>query len=1051
MTLAPQSPKWSPARLLIIAAAGYGKTTALETEVGDGATYHRAVELAPLLGDADPFRAATEDPPDHVRIDDLCQLSAAAQHRLMQALGALPPDIRISLAARGPLHPVARACLRGEVFERGATDLALTAAAVAGVLRDEHGVDDATLARQAYDLTAGWPALVHFAGDALARGADELLAALAEPGTAAASWILAEVLADLPPDVAHALDLVVDLDPLSADLFDCVAGTDGQSRDAFTWLRRTGLVVPHPLQRRGPGSEPARLVPVIAAVLGSQRTRKSTGGGDVGDRLPAAATWYERNGYPLAAAKVLARVGRPAESAALIELRGEEMLAAGEAADIVALLQADTGTQLRPPLQRVLADSLRMSGDAPAALRAFAPLVDNARHCGWDSGLAWRLAMVHYMLGCYPTALEVLDKVLIDERSTSRDEIELQACRANVLAMLGAEEEAARIADAAVSRAEATGNDRAVAAAHLAAANTSTGARKEGHLAQALAAAERAGDVVQTARVLANQTYGLLAAARYLDAYEVGAKAVAAAERGSPPGLLVVALHNAGDALTRVGHYDEAAQHFKHSIALCRRLGLQRVAWGLWGLAEIHRQLGRREQSRATFEEAVNMARASAEIQVLVPALAGLARVLLEQSADTSGARRAAEEAERLAPPEHASYALCARGWVAIAEGDAALARQRAEAAISAARASGMVDALADALELTAAAAGEPAVTQAALFEALAIWQASGAEPAADRIRVLLGRLPGADGSARSTARDAEKRLVRLGIRAVHESPLPTAEGAVTVDVRVMGGFEVQVGARVVPLPAWRSRQARTLVKILASRRGRRVTRSELCELLWPDDEATRTAHRLSVLLSVVRSVLDPDRAWPADHYIAADLAGLSMDLTHVSVDVEHLLDDASHATSLLRSGDRERAHEILTEVDARYRGDAFEDEPYEEWADGLREEARAAWLRSLRHLAELRADAGEHQDATSLLVRMLVADPYDEPAHRALVDVLVRAGRHGEARRAFDRWAGAMRSIAAPLPNPGVLRPRASAPASNSPAAIGRNSAAVASTLTRR
>ncbi|RAG31769.1 hypothetical protein DN554_30515, partial [Burkholderia multivorans] len=68
------------------------------------------------------------------------------------------------------------------------------------------------------------------------------------------------------------------------------------------------------------------------------------------------------------------------------------------------------------------------------------------------------------------------------------------------------------------------------------------------------------------------------------------------------------------------------------------------------------------------------------------------------------------------------------------------------------------------------------------------------------------------------------------------------------------------------------------------------------CELLWPDDDETRTAHRLSVLLSVVRSVLDPDRAWPADHFIAADLAGLSLDLTHVSVDVEHLLADAAHA-----------------------------------------------------------------------------------------------------------------------------------------------------------
>jgi len=681
---------------VIIAAAGYGKTTALEADCASGATYHRAVDLAPALGGEDPF-GPTEPRPEHLRIDDLCELSPAAQHRLMQALDTLPPDVRISLAARGPLHPVARACLRGQVFERGPTDLALTAAGVAAVLRDEHGVDDATLATQVYDLTAGWPALVHFAGDALVRDADELLAALTEPGTAAASWVRDQVLADLPAEVAVALRLVADLDPLSADLFDRVAETDGQSREAFAWLRRTGLVVPHPRQRRGQSSEPARLVPVIAVVLASLRGRNSTIGGDDAERLDVASKWYERNGQPLAAATVLTRLGRGADSAALIESRGEEMLAAGQAAEIVTLLPVEAEAQRRPLLQRLLADSLRMSGDASAALRAFAPLVDNARRTGWDAGLAWRLAMVHYMLGVYETALEVLDNIAVDEIPQSRDGVELLACRANVLNMLGATEQAVTTAAAAVDAAEAIGDDRAVAAAHLAAANTSAGPRKEAHLAQALAAAERAGDVVQTARVLANQTMGRLEAANYPEAYEVGAKAVAAAETGGPPGMLVIALHNLGDALTRLGRYDEAAQHFKHSIALCRRLGLQRTAVGLWGLAEIHRQLGRREQSRATFEEAITMARAAAGMQILAPALTGLARVLLDQSGDVAAARAAAEEAESLAPPEFASDALCARGWVAIAEGDADLARQRAQDAISAARASGMIDALADA------------------------------------------------------------------------------------------------------------------------------------------------------------------------------------------------------------------------------------------------------------------------------------------------------------------------------------------------------------------
>ena len=56
------------------------------------------------------------------------------------------------------------------------------------------------------------------------------------------------------------------------------------------------------------------------------------------------------------------------------------------------------------------------------------------------------------------------------------------------------------------------------------------------------------------------------------------------------------------------------------------------------------------------------------------------------------------------------------------------------------------------------------------------------------------------------------------------------------------------------------------------------------------------------------------------------------------------------------------------------------------------------------------------------LLVRLLGADPYDAPMHRLLVSTLARAGRHGEAQRAFARWAEAMAAIGAPPPDRGVL-----------------------------
>jgi DNA-binding SARP family transcriptional activator len=415
----------------------------------------------------------------------------------------------------------------------------------------------------------------------------------------------------------------------------------------------------------------------------------------------------------------------------------------------------------------------------------------------------------------------------------------------------------------------------------------------------------------------------------------------------------------------------------------------------------------------------VQLARAAGELQVLVPALAGLARL---STTAAEVALVAAEEARRIAPASLMPFALTALGWVAMARGDHASAARLGAEAVAAAREEQALDLLADALELTAAAADDPERARRALTEALGVWRSGGAVPGEARVQVLIGRLDHADRTACSHARDAARRLRSLGILEVHGRPLTEEAGSLQVAVRVLGGFDVRVDHCPVPLPAWRSRQARTLVKILAGRRGRPVTRDHLCELLWPDADPAKTGHRLSVLLATVRGVLDPRRAWPPDHYVAADLRGLRLDLGHVDLDADRLLKDASLAAELMDAGDLDRAREILTEIDARYHGPAFEDEPYEEWADGFREEVRASWQRSLRRLASLHSRQGRVADAQVLLVRLLGSDPYDAPMHRLLVHTLARAGRHGEAERAFTRWARAMAAIGAPPPDRGVL-----------------------------
>jgi DNA-binding SARP family transcriptional activator len=455
-------------------------------------------------------------------------------------------------------------------------------------------------------------------------------------------------------------------------------------------------------------------------------------------------------------------------------------------------------------------------------------------------------------------------------------------------------------------------------------------------------------------------------------------------------------------------------------MAHAQRLGAGRTALGLFGLAEIDRLHGQDERAGAAYEEAIALARASGELQVLVPSLAGLARLRARSGASEAAALLAAE-AESVATPALLPSALVASGWIAYRQGNGAEGAARAQRAAQLAGAVGAHDLAAEALELVGVASQDPTAARTAFGKALTVWRDGGARPRAARVELALGRLRGADGSARSRSRDAARLLQQLGVLGIDELPVEVHQPA-PVAISVLGGFTVRVGAEPVPLPAWRSRQARTLVRILAARRGRPVTRERLCELLWPDDDPARTGHRLSVLLATVRGVLDPARAWPTDRFIVADSAGLRLDSTHVAVDADQVLHDASAGAEQMEAGNDERALEILADVDLRYTGDAFEDDVGEEWADAFREEVRGAWLRSLRRLAVLQRRRGGVDDAQATLLRLLASDPYDEQSHAILVRLLTGARRHGEARRAFLRWCDAMAAIDAPAPDPIAL-----------------------------
>ena len=250
---------------------------------------------------------------------------------------------------------------------------------------------------------------------------------------------------------------------------------------------------------------------------------------------------------------------------------------------------------------------------------------------------------------------------------------------------------------------------------------------------------------------------------------------------------------------------------------------------------------------------------------------------------------------------------------------------------------------LAEAITLGVLASSDPAVDATSLREAIDIWQETGCRLEEAATRVVAARI---DASIARIGADLAGQLLRdHGIDVESQraaGPLGVlARSAPRVFIQTLGGFRVIRDGVPVPNISWKSKKTRDLLKILVARR-RSTPRDQLMELLWPEVEPAVAGNRLSVLLSTVRDVLQPD---PVEEGPLITTGGaVSLNRTQVSIDVEDFLTRATTALDAARTREP-NATALLAAAVTAHTGDFLEDDPYQEWASAIAEQYRPPTL----------------------------------------------------------------------------------------------------------
>lgn len=478
-----------------------------------------------------------------------------------------------------------------------------------------------------------------------------------------------------------------------------------------------------------------------------------------------------------------------------------------------------------------------------------------------------------------------------------------------------------------------------------------------------------------------------------------------------------------GRANLRLGDLEQAAADFERAVDLFQGLRSRFQSWPLCGLGDVHRTRGHLARARAAFEEALTLAEAGQDVIGMTSALSGLARV--RAADDIEVARELADRAVALGDGALASTAHLTRGWVALQADNRQTAASDAAQAGSTARLRHDDPGLAEALVLGAMSSESPHTNTALFAEAIDIWHHSGHlldETICRAVSAEVGAGVGGAGTG-GDAEDPHRTLRGLGVDVAGRVAGPLGAMrllAPTTSIRTLGAFQVVKDGSPVPTTAWQSKKARELLKILVAHR-RPVAREQLIELLWPGTVTARSGNRLSVVLSVVRDVLQARRG--DNGPLGTDGTSVWLDGRRVSIDVEEFLTRARRALSAHDSGGA-HATAQLVEADTIHNGEFLEDDPYHEWAQPLAEEVRATHTSLLRALAARLREAGEIDGAIRYLLRLLAYDGYDEQAHLDLVTVHLEAGHFGEARRRYLIYTKRMKEVrVAPQPMPVMRR----------------------------
>jgi len=206
-----------------------------------------------------------------------------------------------------------------------------------------------------------------------------------------------------------------------------------------------------------------------------------------------------------------------------------------------------------------------------------------------------------------------------------------------------------------------------------------------------------------------------------------------------------------------------------------------------------------------------------------------------------------------------------------------------------------------------------------------------------------------------------------------------------TLRIQTLGQLKVWLGNQLVEEKDWQRGKAKELFEFFVTKRHQQVSKEEIYQALWPDQDESGANRSFKVALNALLKTLEPGRKARAESFFIKK-EGQTYGLNHQA---GYDLDIASFEEWIiagLEEKDANRSKDLLERGLKRYEGNYLEDRRLADWCLNERERVQVLFLRGAEKLAQVSVRLQDFDTCIQWCEAILRVDRSWEEAYRLMM-----------------------------------------------------------------